>query len=624
MAKVFEYIYTKSLLPFECITMLKSSKQISNKINSQYLDSLKKVVDKNASNEQFNKYCERLNLNEESFALMFSKETINTEKNELPSWLEILYEFSVFENVNKINKKDSELPFYDILFPLVDFSICTVEKKINKKISGNIVDKLLQFFYKDLVSNSHYVFFDEFSLYLKENNYIAIESESDNKYYKKFSKKTLSDKYLNIFTKYPMLARTIATKTHQNILFITKLFERLEKDTNDLEKKFQIKIGNLNDILLNAGDKHNGETTVILIFDNDLKIVYKPTNLEITDAYNDLLEWIDDALEINLKKFKTLNKGDYGWMEFIESNECETISDIKEYYEKAGVIMGLAYFLSTRDYHFENVIASGNCPVLIDHETIIGPRLKHTINNDVKKYANSILESLLLPTINETREIEICGFGSLVQKKHHTFISAKLINSNKDSIKRVPQLITQSYDLKHIPHLNSIPHYIENYKMEFMVGFNKLYHLVLDKKMFLLSKTSPINNFKDKKIRFLMRNTDVYAKILNILSKTEYLADSISYGIKQELLARAYILSEDLNISLLGSERDQITQGNIPAFYTNTLSNDLILENGKRIDLFEMNAMDNLKYKIRHASIENLNEQLELIEESLSLHALTT
>jgi len=50
----------------------------------------------------------------------------------------------------------------------------------------------------------------------------------------------------------------------------------------------------------------------------------------------------------------------------------------------------------------------------------------------------------------------------------------------------------------------------------------------------------------------------------------------------------------------------------------------LILENGKRIDLFEMNAMDNLKYKIRHASIENLNEQLELIEESLSLHALTT
>jgi lantibiotic modifying enzyme len=90
------------------------------------------------------------------------------------------------------------------------------------------------------------------------------------------------------------------------------------------------------------------------------------------------------------------------------------------------------------------------------------------------------------------------------------------------------------------------------------------------------------------------------------------------------LLARAYILSEDLNISLLVSERDQITQGNIPAFYTNTLSNDLILENGKRIDLFEMNAMDNLKYKIRHSSVENLNEQLELVEKSLSLNALTT
>lgn len=205
------------------------------------------------------------------------------------------------------------------------------------------------------------------------------------------------------------------TKTYRNIQFISKLFERLEKDYNDIENKFQVKLGELDDIILNAGDKHNGETTVILKFAKSYKVVYKPTNLEVTDAFNDLLDWVGDNLAIPLKKFKIINKEEYGWMEFVEYKECETLDDIEEYYEKAGIITGLAYFLSTRDYHYENVIASGNCPVLIDHETIIGPKIKYRIKNDTKRLENSILESLLLPT-DETGDREICGLGSVAQK----------------------------------------------------------------------------------------------------------------------------------------------------------------------------------------------------------------
>lgn len=616
MSQNFNHLYLKALLPFERINESSVFIPFSGE-NNKYLEFWKKNIDKDGLEEQFKKYCEAVNINEDDLTLMISNDFKDNNEIKPSVWIELLQKFLTYESILMIKEKNNDLPFYDILFPLVDFSISSIERIL----SDNLVNTLQSFFYKDLISSCYNVFLDEFLFFLEKHNYTVIESENSNIYYKEFAQKNISEKYLGLFDKYPMLARILMTKTYRNIQFISKLFERLEKDYNDIENKFQVKLGELDDIILNAGDKHNGETTVILKFAKSYKVVYKPTNLEVTDAFNDLLDWVGDNLAIPLKKFKIINKEEYGWMEFVEYKECETLNDIEEYYEKAGIITGLAYFLSTRDYHYENVIASGNCPVLIDHETIIGPKIKYRIKNDTKRLENSILESLLLPT-DETGDREICGLGSVAQKKSKTIISPKIINPNRDTMKKVPQCITQNNESKNIPHLNNVPYHIEDYKDTFISGFIKLYHLILDNKEFLLSEQSPINSFENKKVRFLVRNTEVYFKLLVILSHPEYLKDSTMYGIKQEVLSKAYMVNKHLNTGLLKSEREQITLGDIPAFYINTLSDHLLLENGEKVDLFDMNAMQNLKNKIESASIENCNEQIDFIEESLSLHAV--
>ncbi|WP_241329985.1 type 2 lanthipeptide synthetase LanM [Chryseobacterium arthrosphaerae] len=616
MSQNFNHLYLKALLPFERINESSVFIPFSGE-NNKYLEFWKKNIDKDGLEEQFKKYCEAVNINEDDLTLMISNDFKDNNEIKPSVWIELLQKFLTYESILTIKEKNNDLPFYDILFPLVDFSISSIERIL----SDNLVNTLQSFFYKDLISSCYNVFLDEFLFFLEKHNYTVIESENSNIYYKEFAQKNISEKYLGLFDKYPMLARILMTKTYRNIQFISKLFERLEKDYNDIENKFQVKLGELDDIILNAGDKHNGETTVILKFAKSYKVVYKPTNLEVTDAFNDLLDWVGDNLAIPLKKFKIINKEEYGWMEFVEYKECETLNDIEEYYEKAGIITGLAYFLSTRDYHYENVIASGNCPVLIDHETIIGPKIKYRIKNDTKRLENSILESLLLPT-DEAGDREICGLGSVAQKKSKTIISPKIINPNRDTMKKVPQCITQNNESKNIPHLNNVPYHIEDYKDTFISGFIKLYHLILDNKEFLLSEQSPINSFENKKVRFLVRNTEVYFKLLVILSHPEYLKDSTMYGIKQEVLSKAYMVNKHLNTGLLKSEREQITLGDIPAFYINTLSDHLLLENGEKVDLFDMNAMQNLKNKIESASIENCNEQIDFIEESLSLHAV--
>lgn len=626
-SKFLKKLYIKSLLPHEILELnKKESFTFDSKKERLHVKLLKSSTGLNVSEESFENYCNLCNLNNRDISLMFSSITNYNAEIESPFWITALENIlsRVGNGVEINDEKAKKIPFYHLLFPFVDFfeySLTLTLKPFNK----TVINQLNSALYKELFKVSHLVLLEEFSEFLKENRSDDSERDKteDDFYYKEYTQRILMNKYHTLFLKYPMLARKLATITYQYINFITILFKRLKEDKNEIEYYFKTSIGKISQIFLNAGDQHSGESTVIIEFENSYKIVYKPTSVDVTNAYNNFLGWVNESLGEKLIKFEVIDKGDYGWLEYVADLECNNGNDVKIYYERAGILTGIAYFFSTRDYHFENVIASGNSPVLIDHETVIGPKTKYRIKNDIKNYEHSVLESLLIPT-DKTKDREICGFGSVIQKNKQTFISPKLININTDLMMKVPQLIVQNNDLKHIPHLNKIPHYIEDYKDEFKLGFSKLYNFILENKTFLLSDKSPIYNFENKKIRFLIRNTDVYAKLLMILSKPEYLKNNLLYGIKQEALARAYIVAENLNIALFKSEREQMTLGDIPAFYTNTLSDDLTLENGEKVDLFEMNAIDSLKNKIKFASIENHNEQLYLIEESLSLHVIST
>lgn len=117
-----------------------------------------KNIDKDGLEEQFKKYCEAVNINEDDLTLMISNDF--KDKNEIkPSvWIELLEKFLTYESILTIKEKNNDLPFYDILFPLVDFSISSIERIL----SNNLVNTLQSFFYKDLISSCYNVFLDEF------------------------------------------------------------------------------------------------------------------------------------------------------------------------------------------------------------------------------------------------------------------------------------------------------------------------------------------------------------------------------------------------------------------------------------------------------------------------------
>lgn len=612
-----ESLHINSLLPFEVLDLYRQNNNfISGTSKVKYLEMLKHNICKSSSESAYQKYCTLNKLTDDELLIMTSK--INyCEKTDNSYWIKTLEEILSQDLNNSEYGHGNKIMFSALLAPFVKY----FEKKIRiafNLLSDKIIEDLKIDLYKDLVQMSFRVFLIEFEKFKKNKKHLYLGAES-NKCYKLFVEEILLDKFNNLFYLYPMLSRKITKKIINFTQFIIKILSRLNADKLEISQVFKVDIVNISKLHLNSGDQHNGESTSIIEFEDNYKIVYKPINVKITKSYNLFLDWINNELNVNLKSFKVVDKQNYGWLEFVENTECQNFEDVKKYYNLAGILVGITYFLNSTDYHFENIVATNECPILIDHETLLGPKLKEIPKSTVENNSliGTVLESLLLPSKGEHGFK--CGLGSLSMiSKSST--SIRVINCNKDNMTLVPTLISFNSKKKNIPRLAGNCQYLNSYKNEVIDGFKSLYKLILNNKSLLISIDSPLSSFYNIEIRFLLRNTFVYGKILNILNKPELLKDSKEYGLKLEVLARAYLNNNNIEyFPFLKSERDQMINDDIPVFYTTTSSKFLKMSNGTMIDFFENSAMENVMRKINEADDNDYNIQINLIKEAFTL-----
>ncbi len=621
-------LYLTSLTPFELLAFSKTNKgDFIKKEDPKYLNLWKNSIEKDNSDEVFKKYCTYNKFDANDISLMTSKIEDFSEDIDLPLWTQTLNEVlsTIHPEYVEYNNENQEKAFYHLFFPFIDFFSSKLQKVLQKSDietpNQNICDQLNEALYKSLFDIAYLVLFKEFESF-KEDEINDVVTETSDFYYKKFVTNVLSDQFQKLFLTYPILAKKLATTTHDYLKFIIGFFERLTTDKSEIEYSFGTKISQLSQLHLNSGDQHNGGSAIIVEFDNLYKIVYKPTNIVITNAYNKFLDWVNISLHEKLKSFKVIDKNIYGWLEFVDHIECNTIDDIKLYYKRAGILAGVAYFLNARDYHLENVIASGNCPVLIDHETTIGPNIKMfsgktTSELSKNSIVGTVLETLLLPTKDKGVPLYACGFGSSTQLEQ-SFVIPKIENCNTDNMQRIPVEVYKELHKSNKPKLNNKVENLSGYQSEFKEGFDKIYNLISENKQLLLSENSPLQYFKNIPIRFINRPTEVYFKILKFLNKPEYLRDGNLYGLKLEILARAYTVYENWS-SILNSEREQMLTGDIPVFYTNTLSDSLTLPNGDIIDIIESSAIETVNQKINKANQHDYSRQINLINEAIAL-----
>ena len=620
-------LFLRSLTPFEILKIMRSNPcGFKKSMGHSYGELWKEAVAKNTTDEAFKSYLEYFSITKEEFSALLSDLEWIDDEIELPSWFHLIEKAKDYAGAEiEVNPDYFDKPFYHVLRPFVNtYSELFIDELNNSAIplpSLHVVKQLEDFIYEELYELSKDVLFKEYSAFKGDLSNSDLTEGKMDRFYSEFVESILSNQYELLFSTYPMLMRKLGTKLDSFIGFTAELFRRIEGDRDQLTQFFNKEIDNVSEVCLGRGDQHKGGSVVILEFSNGNKLVYKPASAGVTLAYHRFLDWVNAELGAGLKSFKALDKGDYSWLDYVENNPCQNKEEVHRYYERAGILACIAYFLNATDYHFENVIASGCSPVLIDHETIIGPILK-TVGDDAKniekELSGSVLKTLLLPIKNPQVPYHVSGFGSSVELQSMGFRS-KVENINTDSMQVIQEQVPKKLYKNNKPLLDGEVKNLDDYQLEFKRGFKRFYQLIEDKKEFLMSDESPIKHFSGVKIRYVQRPTKVYHRILKWLNKPEFLKDATIYGVKLEIISRAYSKLRSWS-PILGEERDQLLSGDIPAFEIESTSDQLTLKDGQVVQAaIRLNALQTIQHRVNQASKDDLDHQMKLIEEVISL-----
>ena len=165
-------------------------------------------------------------------------------------------------------------------------------------------------------------------------------------------------------------------------------------------------LGNVVELQPSLSDAHRGGRSVVaLTFASGRRLVYKPKDMGTEAAYQRLLAWLNDqGAPLSFKVLKVLDRSTHGWEEFVPHLPCQNPDEGRRYYERAGMLLCLFYVLEVTDCHYENIVASGEYPVLVDAETVMHHRAGALIPADdnarseaFDQIDHSVLRTGLLP-----------------------------------------------------------------------------------------------------------------------------------------------------------------------------------------------------------------------------------
>src|SRR5579884_157328 len=458
----------------------------------------------------------------------------------------------------------------------------------------------------------------------------------DRALYERFVERLRGAGLLALLEEYAVLARLLGTATRDWVEATVELLQRLAADRAALAQIFGAgrDLGPVVAIQPSLSDPHRGQRSVLALrFASGRALVYKPKDLGGEAAYNRLLAWLNArGAPLPLRTLAVVNRGTHGWVEFAEQRPCRSPDEARRYYQRAGMLLALVWVLEGTDCHYENVVASGEQPLLVDAETLLHPRAAEEPSYRTQAevlasdwLARSVLRTGLLPAWELGPDgrvaYDVSGLGGGGDQAV-PFRAARWegVNTDRMALAHVP---TRLEAAQNVPLLDSAPARLEDYGADLVAGFRAMYQLLLDQREALLGPDSPLPVLAHQPVRFLHRTTAVYGSILHQLHDPQYLRDGLDRGIQLELLARALLPFEQPPRlwPLLAAEQEAMEREDIPFFTSRPDSDALELAPGGSLaGCFPEPSYALVRARLRALDARDLEQQVALIESSLYTH----
>lgn len=570
-----------------------------------------------------------------------------TDVQQLPIWAESLREAlqvngetgdaGAFRCLNS----EKPIPFEDVYLPFVQVARQKLIAQIGASwqlLSEAVQISLERQLLCQLASLGAQTLQFEFSLFkaLKQSAFTLLwgrqQGSDSNEQYQTFVKDLKTGKLLSFFQKYSVLARLVATAMDLWVEEKTEFLQRVASDLPTIQQIFQKDTGQVVEIQVNLSDLHNRSRSVIaLTFASGLKLIYKPRGLGLEATYFQLLSWCNQqCVLLPFKLLKVIDCKTHGWMEYVEHLPCEDAAAAQRYYQRAGMLLCLLYVLEGNDCHNENLIASGEHPVLVDLETLLQP-VAQEIDPKIEEvggaqyqahqqFFDSVLRTGLLPRWEfglGGKAEDISGLGG-VGEQEIPVKSQKWQNINTDAM-------ALEYEFGIMPpqantaFLNGITLSPNDYVNELVDGFRQMYQFLSEKREALLATDTPLAAFSHQRVRFLFRNTQVYADVLGKALNPKFLRHGVDRSIQLDVLSRAFLKADTKPPiwSLLSAELQALEQMDIPYFVADsssdalTINPDLIIEG-----YFKEPSYDRVISRIQQLNDADLAQQIAIIRGS--------
>jgi type 2 lantibiotic biosynthesis protein LanM len=576
--------------------------------------------------------------------------------SELPAWTYVLNE--VLLRVTELHESlfspdllarcgfvsaEKPVPFEELLVPFVEVARARIVAASRGQFSRLPIEVRADFeraLLKRLSELSARVLLVEFRTFLASSQLAgrrpigsAVRAQSRENYLR-FIEETYANGWAGLFGEYPVLARLLATALIQWVDATTEFLGRLERDLSEVRRVFFCNrdLGDLIDVRSGLSDPHDGGRTVaVLTFRSGARLVYKPKTLALEAAYFRFVDWLNDlGSPLPFRCLTILDRGDYGWVEFVENLPCNTELEVERFYRRSGMFLSLVYVFNGIDFHFENVIACGEHPVPIDLETIyhhapeVFAEAADPVDPAAERLQDSVLRTEILPNpvrLND-RYYEISAIGRQTEEAQ----SPEMLtwkNVNADGM---------AYEMGEIPFraAENIPSIGDraldptDHVGELVQGFQQMYRLLIERRQTLLAEESLFHQMFRHPARFLFRATAFYQSVLNKALNPDHLRDGADFSIQLDVLARKLLKSNERPHlwRLVREEAEALLHCDVPKFSARGDGTSLVLRSGEIVgNCFFMTAWASVERKLRGLGEEDLAWQVRLIEGAMDAYA---
>ena len=258
-----------------------------------------------------------------------------------------------------------------------------------------------------------------------------------------------------------------------------------------------------------------------------------------------------------------MNFENYGWIEYVKYDPIvNTREQVASFYRRAGVLLALTDMLNYTDGHYENLIASGVYPVLIDCETLF-TNYEKPLSQGIRR---TVLFTQLLQTPPKEEELGMMAAFQISEDTGFETSYAYALNDRSDEISVRFRGFNKKPFHNHLI-LEGVRQNAKLYVDSLLEGFNYASSLAYNVLHFISEDEWYINTIKKMKTRQLMNHTMMYNMLLRTIQQPEYL--------KNEGDLRDFLIEKLEVNSLAHSEASDLIDNDIPFFWHRPSEADL-------------------------------------------------